>query len=42
MLDLLIFKAEVKLLLDLRLVLAKGIRTAAAGLLLKLCHLLFS
>lgn len=42
MLDLLICKAEVRLLLDLRLVLAKGIRTAAEGLLLQLCYLLLS
>jgi len=30
-----------RLLLDLRLVLAKGVRMAAGGLLLQLCHLLF-
>lgn len=42
MLDLLICKAEVMLLLDLRLLLAKGIRMAAEGLLFRLCRLLFS
>lgn len=40
--DLLISRAEVMLLLDLRLLLAKGIRMAAEGLLLWLGHLLFS
>lgn len=42
LLDLQICKAEVMLLLDLRLLLAKGIRMAAEGLLIRLCHLLFS
>lgn len=42
LLDLLICKAEVRQLLDLRLVLAEGIRTAAEGLLLQICHLLGS
>lgn len=41
LLDLLIHKTEVRLLLDSRLALAKGIRMAAEGL-LQLCHILFS
>lgn len=42
LLDLLICKTEVRFLLDLRLLLAKGIRMAAEGFLLQLCNLLFS